>query len=111
LDKKTFDIIKKFESIENNLYFKLEKELGQDKADKLLEDFTDYREKLLKIGKYADEESIVDEDGFLTKDFEGFQMYTKVNVYYRYDNGFSLCETTSGLFVFVPSDLISFETV
>lgn len=109
MDKNTFDIIMDFGKVENDLYFKLEKELGQDRADELLDDFVDYRERLLKIGKHIDEDNFIDKEGFLTTRFEDFQMYTKVTVYYTYDNGFSLCETTSGLFMLVPSDFISFE--
>lgn len=109
MDKKTFDIIMDYYNIENDLYFKLEKEVGQDKAEELLNDFADYRERLLKIGKYLDDKNLSNKEGFLTERFEDFPRYTKVTVIYKYDNGFSLCETTSGLFMLAPSELISFD--
>jgi chromosome condensin MukBEF MukE localization factor len=109
LDKKLFDMLANFENIETELYFKLEKELGGDRAEELLNDLVDYRESLLKIGRHIDEENLSDKEGFLMKDFEDFQRYTRVIVFYEYDNGFTLGETTSGLFMLVPSELISFE--
>lgn len=111
MEKKLFDIIKDYDNMTNALYFKLEKELGMEKTDELLEEFDDYSSKILKLGKYLDESKLIEEDGFLKREYEGIPSYTKVVVLYHYDNGYSLCETTSGLTMLVPTDLISHETI
>lgn len=110
MDKKTFDIINGYNNIANELYFKLEKIVGMDKAEELLTEIDEHTSKLLKLGKYSDESSMVEEEGFLKKEYEGIPMYTKVIVLYRYDSGYSLCETTTDLTLFIPTDLISHET-
>ncbi|MWV44848.1 hypothetical protein GRF59_14600 [Paenibacillus sp. HJL G12] len=110
MDKIIFNIIKKYHEIENELYFKLEKELGVNKADELLGKFVDYREQQLKIGKYLDENKNLNKDGFLNNKIEELERYTRVHVIYEYDNGLSLCETTAGFLKLVPNDLISYDT-
>ncbi|QDX94717.1 hypothetical protein EEL30_22000 [Brevibacillus laterosporus] len=110
MDKNTFDVIKKFESLASELYFELENELGVERADKLLKGFDAYQSQLLKLGKYADEEKMLDKQGFLKDNYDGFPRYLKLTVIYEYNNGFSLCETTSGLILLAPTELISTDT-
>lgn len=109
MDKHVFDIIQNFQHIENELYFKMEKELGVDKADEYLNRFVDYREKILKIGKYLDDSLYIGKSGYLTEKYNEIQRYTKLEVIYNYDNGYSLSETTSGLILLSPTATISFE--
>src|SRR5690625_3891316 len=107
LNKEIFEIIQQFHSIETDLYFQLEKKLGVDEAEELLDGFTDYREKLLKIGKYLDEEAVLNRDAVLNSKYNGFPKYLKLNILYEYENGFSLCETTTGLIELIPSELLT----
>lgn len=102
MDKKIFDLLNEFKSVENNLYFKLEKELGMEKAEELVDAFTDLREKTLKIGKYLDNELYIGKDTMLDKKFENLDRYLKMHVIYEYENGWCLCSTTSELIFLVP---------
>ncbi|WP_211747944.1 hypothetical protein [Paenibacillus sp. Marseille-Q4541] len=109
MNEETLKVHMDYRDLENNLYFKLEEALGTDKADELLDVFIDYREQYLKVGKYLDEESYIGKNGFLKEEYEGFERYLRVEIVYNYDDGFSLCESTTGLFKLVPTNLISFE--
>lgn len=110
MNKDMFNIHMDYRDLENDLYFKLEKEIGTDKASELLDSFMEYREQYLKIGKYLDENKYIGKNGFLSKKYEDFERYLRVEVIYNYEDGYSLCETTTGLMKLVPTDLISFET-
>lgn len=110
MDKKIFDILGKFETIENKLYFKLEKELGMEKAEELVDELTDLREKILKIGKHLDNELYIGKDMVLNKRFEDLESYLKIHVIYEYENGWCLGSTTSGLICLVPKNyLVEYE--
>lgn len=110
MNKELFDVHMQYRNLENELYSKLEQLLGMEKADQLLDDFVDYREQSLKIGKHIDEDKHVGRIGFLTEKYEDFERYLRVVIIYNYDNGYSLCETTTGLIKLIPMELISFES-
>ncbi|MDP9675312.1 hypothetical protein J2W97_001295 [Paenibacillus jamilae] len=110
MNRDIFRIHMDYRNLENDLYFKLEKEIGAEKADELLDAFMEYREQYLKIGKYLDENKYIGKMGYLSSQFEDFERYLRVEVIYNYEDGFSLCETTTGLIKLVPTELISFET-
>ena len=109
MDKKTYDIISEFSTLANNLYFELEKKLGIEEADKLVSGFDEVYSRELKIGKYLDEELVLNKEGYLSEKYKEFPSYLKVNVIYEYENGYSLCETTSGIIALMPTDLIKTE--
>lgn len=110
MNKELFDVHMKYSNLENELYFKLEQLLGMEKADELLDDFVDYREQCLKIGKHLDEDKHIGRSGFLTRKYEDFERYLRVVIIYNYDNGYSLCETTTGLIKLIPTEMINFES-
>ncbi|WP_336761368.1 hypothetical protein [Paenibacillus sp. USHLN196] len=111
MNKETFDMIMKHYDLENTLYFKLEAKLGVDEATDLFDPFLDYRESLLKIGKYLELDKYVNKNGFLKSKYETLPSYLKLTVIYDYDNGYSLCENTNGDIYLIPRDLINFEVM
>lgn len=106
MDKKTFDLLMEFQSLENDLYFKLDKEMGMEKSEELVGRFTDLIEKTLKIEKYLDVNMYVGKDTFLNKSYEDLDRYLKVHVIYEYDNEWVLCSTTTDLICFVPKSCL-----
>ncbi|MFS0855250.1 hypothetical protein AB3M99_02675 [Paenibacillus taichungensis] len=111
MNKETFDMIMKFYDLENKLYFKLEPKLGMEEANELLDPFMDYRDSLLKTGKYLELDKCLNKNGFLKSKYEILPSYIKLSVIYDYENGYSLCETTNGDIYLIPRDLINFEAV
>lgn len=107
MDKKTFDVIVGYTSLVRDLYSSLETQLGREAADKLVEPFDDHHARELKLDIYQDDEAIINKDGFITEDYEELISYTKVNIIYSYDTGYSLCETTDGDLYLIPSGIIS----
>lgn len=108
MDKATFDMIEKFHSIENDIYDQLcAKGMEFNEVEDLLHDSVDYREQLLRIGKYLVKEECLNKDTFIKEHYDGIEKYIKLNVIYEYDNGMALCETTSGLFYLVPQNLLA----
>ncbi|WP_137743321.1 hypothetical protein [Robertmurraya siralis] len=103
-----FKLLKEYNSLENDLYFNLTDEIGlePEKVDGLLDGFTDLYERTLRLGKYLDEESYVGKETHLTKKYNSFDSYTRLNVIYMYENGFALCKTTSGLIELVPKEYL-----
>lgn len=109
LNKETFDMIMKHYDLENTLYFKLEAKLGVDEATELFDPLLNYRESLLKIGKYLELDKYVNKSGFLKSKYETLQSYLKLTVIYDYDNGYSLCENTNGDVYLIPRNLIQID--
>ncbi|MBX4152402.1 hypothetical protein [Paenibacillus lautus] len=109
IDKETLAILNDYYKLEQELFAKLDKTLGDNTADELMEPLVDYRERKLKIGKYLDLEVYVGKDGFLKSKFGEIPSYTSLEVIYEYDNGLSLCVTPNSLEL-IPNELISFET-
>lgn len=107
MDKKTFDLLMNFQRLENELYFKLDKELGMERAEELVDPFTDLVEKTLKIGKYLDSNVYTNKDTYLIKQYEDLSSYLKVNIIYEYENDWVLCSTTSELICFVPKNYLA----
>lgn len=108
MNKEVFELLEKYSKLENKLYFKLTEEKGmdEDEANKLLEGFTDFYEKNLKIGKYLDKDSYVGTETYLVKAYEDFESYLRVTIIYLFDNDFALCETTSGLIKLIPKQYL-----
>ncbi len=107
MDKETFKVIVDFYNAENEAEIILsEKGLSHDEIDEVLNPFTTLCEKLLKIGKYTVKEEYIGEDTYLKQDYENLKKYTKLTVFYEYDNGMTLCETTSSLFYLIPKELL-----
>ncbi len=104
MDKKTFDLLDEYKNEENKLYFRLieEEKMDMEKADNLVEGFTDLYERILKIGKYLDEDMYIGKETYLIKKYEDFEAYLKLNVIYIYENGMALCETTTMLIQLIP---------
>ncbi|WP_311078137.1 hypothetical protein [Paenibacillus polymyxa] len=111
MNKETFDMIMNYYELENTLYFKIEPKLGSEEADELLDPFMDYRERVLKIGKYLETDKYVNRDGILKSKYESLASYMKLTVIYEYENEYSLCETTNGDIHLIPKELINFEAV
>ncbi|WP_206759535.1 hypothetical protein [Paenibacillus sp. CFBP 13594] len=109
MNKETFDMIMKFYELENTLYFKLEPKLGLEEATELFDPFMDYRDSLLKTGKYLELDKCVNRHGFLKSKYETLPSYIKLTVIYDYENGYSLCETTNGDIYLIPKDLIQWD--
>ncbi|WGT37947.1 hypothetical protein QH639_19285 [Lysinibacillus sp. 1 U-2021] len=108
MDKATFDMIKKFHIIENDIYDQLcAKGMEFSEVEDLLNNSVDYREQLLRIGKYLVKKECLNKDTFIKENYQDIEKYIKLNVIYEYDNGMALCETTSGLFYLVPQNLLS----
>ncbi|WP_124115349.1 hypothetical protein [Paenibacillus xylanexedens] len=109
MNKETFDMIMKHYDLENALYFKLEPKLGVDEVTELFDPLLEYRESLLKIGKYLELDKYVNKNGFLISKYETLQSYLKLTVIYDYDNGYSLCENTNGDVYLIPRNLIQLD--
>src|SRR5699024_6783926 len=107
MDKKTFDLLMDFQSLENKIYFKLVDELVMEKAEEVADPFTDFVEKKLKIGKYLDNSVYINKDTYLIKQYEDLSSYLKVNIIYEYENDWVLCSTTSELICFVPKSYLA----
>ncbi|MEL3959342.1 hypothetical protein NST17_19500 [Caldifermentibacillus hisashii] len=108
MDKQVFDIVKKYSQLVNSLYFKLE-ELGinNDTIDDLLIDFDDLEEMILKIGKYLDDNKVVNKETYLIKQYKENEKYIRVNVIYEYENDMTLCETTVGTIHLIPKEYLA----
>lgn len=104
MDKKIFNLLMEYQSLENKLYWKLDKIVGMEKAEELVSSFTDLHEKTLKIGKYLDLDKYVEKDTYLIKEYEQLGRYHKMHVIYEYDNGLTLCSTTTELIYLIPKD-------
>jgi len=103
MDKTTFDMIKKFHSIENDIYYKLcERGMDSSEVEGILHDSGDYYSQLLRLGKYSVEEECVNKETYIQEPYEDIERYIKLYVIYEYDNGMALCETTSGSICLVP---------
>lgn len=108
MDKTTFDMIKKFHSIENDIYFKLcERGIDLSEVEDILHDSGDYYSRLLRLGKYSVKEECVNKETFILEPYEDIERYIKLYVIYEYDNGMALCETTSGSIYLVPQRLLA----
>lgn len=108
MDKVTFDMIRNFQKIENNIYEKLrERNIDSEEAEAILNDSVDYRERLLRIGKYSVKEDSIEKETFIKEKYEDVDSYIKLYVIYEYDNGMALCETTSGLIYLIPQKLLA----
>lgn len=108
MDKATFDMIRNFHKIENNIYEKLhERNIDSEEVEAILSDSVDYRERLLRIGKYSVKEDSIEKETFIKEKYEDVERYIKLYVIYEYDNGMALCETTSGLIYLIPQKLLA----
>lgn len=108
MDKATFDMIKSFHKIENDIYFKLcEKGMDSSEVEDILHDSGDYYSQLLRLGKYSVEEECVNKETYIQEAYEDIEIYIKLYVIYEYDNGMALCETTSGSIYLVPQRLLA----
>lgn len=108
MNKEIFDIVRQYSSLENTLYFKLE-ELGlkSDLIEELLEGFNDLEDKILKVGKYIDNDMVINKETYLIKQYEEVERYIKVNVIYECDNDMNLCETTAGSLHLIPKEYLA----
>ncbi|MBT2759950.1 hypothetical protein [Paenibacillus sp. ISL-20] len=109
MDKNKLAILNDYYRLEQELFAKLDKLVGENVAEELMDSLVGYREHKLKIGKSLDLDIYVGKDGFLKRQFENIPSYTSLHVIYEYDNGLSLCEAQNG-FELIPQELISFET-
>lgn len=108
MDKPTFDMIRKFHSIENDIYFKLcEQGMDSSEVEAILHDSGDYYSQLLRLGKYSVEEDCVNKETYIQEPYEDIERYIKLYVIYEYENGMALCETTSGSIYLVPQRLLA----
>ena len=108
MDKATFDMIKSFHKIENDIYFKLcERGMDSSEVEDILNDSGDYYSQLLRLGKYSVEEECVNKETYIQEPYEDIERYIKLYVIYEYDNGMALCETTSGSIYLVPQRLLA----
>jgi len=107
MDKKTFDVIMNYTNLVRDLYPALEEKLGTEAADKLVVPFDEYHARELKLGVYQDVANLVNRSGHITEDYEELIAYTKVDIHYSYDTGYSLCETTDGELYLIPNKIIS----
>lgn len=108
MDKQTFDIIEHFNYLNSEIFLDLvDKEMDMEEAEELTRKAMDYREKLLKIGKYLVEEDYVNKDTYITEPYEDIDRYIKLHVIYEYDNGMVLCSTTSEMICLVPKELLA----
>ena len=103
MNKETFDTIRKFYSAEYDIEKILERKgLSLDDINEVLQPLDSLREQLLRIGKYTVEEEYINKDTYLQEPYERVERYIRLNVIYEYENGMTLCETTSGLFYLIP---------
>lgn len=108
MDKTTFDMIKNFHKIENDVYFRLcERGMDSSEVEDILYDSGDYYSQLLRLGKYTVEEECVNKETYILEPYEDIERYIKLYVIYEYDNGMALCETTSGSIYLVPQRLLA----
>ena len=108
MDKQTFDMIEKFYNMSCEIYNKVcERGLSIDEAEDLVDGFDDYRDSLLRVGKYRVEEDYVNKDTYITEPYEDAERYIKFHVIYEYDNGMTLCETTTGILYLIPKELLA----
>lgn len=108
MDKKIFDLVQKYSQLENDLYFKLDKMgLDMDRIEELLEGFRDLHDKTLKLGRYSEDDKVINKETYLTKQYEDVEKYIKVNIIYEYDNGFTLCNTTAGTLHLIPKEYLA----
>jgi len=108
MEKATFDMIKSFHKIENDIYFRLcERGMDSSEVEDILNDSGDYYSQLLRLGKYAVEEECVNKETYIQEPYEDIERYIKLYVIYEYDNGMALCETTSGSIYLVPQRLLA----
>ncbi|MFS0643752.1 hypothetical protein [Siminovitchia sp. 179-K 8D1 HS] len=108
MEMELFNILEEYKKLETNLYFRLidDEKMEIEKAEELVEGFTDFYERTLKLGKYLDEEAYVNKDTYLIKRYKGLDSYLKLNIIYEYDNNLVLCETTSSMILLVPKEYI-----
>lgn len=108
MDKIIFDMIKKFHGIENDIYDQLcAKGMEFNEVEDLLNESVEYREQLLRVGKFLVKEEYLNKDTFIKENYEDIEKYIKLNVIYEYDNGMALCETTSSSLYLVPQRLLA----
>lgn len=109
MDKATFDIIKRFKEIEDNIYQKLEdRNMSTSDIDEILDASMEYHDQLLRLGKHSADEECLDKEALIQEPYENIKRYTKLIVVYEYDNGMALCEDTSGSIHLVPQRLLSY---
>lgn len=107
MDKQTFDIIKRYSNLVNDLYFKLESIVGMDKAEELVDEITGVQDEILEIGIHSNGKETINKETYLTKKYEDLDSYIKINVIYEYENGYVLGETTSGLLSLIPKEKLA----
>lgn len=108
MNKATFDAIMNFYEVEYDTQKILEeKGLDVDDIEEALEPFADCREQLLRIGKYLVKDEYVNKDTYIKDDYEDIEKYIKLHVIYEYENGMTLCGTTSELFYLIPKVLLA----
>ena len=108
MDKQTFDIIEHFYLMSCEVYGNVcEKGMDMEEAEALVDGFDDYRDKLLRVGKYHVEEEYVNKDTYITEPYEDAERYLRFHVIYEYENGMTLCETTTGLLYLIPKKLLA----
>lgn len=108
MDKETFKLLKDIYNAEIEAEMVLsEKGISNDEIDEVLDPFTALREKLLRIGRYTVENEFIGKDTHLKKEYDNLKKYTKLTIYYEYENGMTLCETTSGSLYLIPRELLA----
>ena len=110
MDKAAFDIIMKFYDANDEIELILsEKGLSIDDIEDVLYPTTDICEKFLRIGKYTVEEEYIGRDTYIKEVYEDLRKYTRLTIFYEYENGMALCETTSGDFYLVPKKVLAVD--
>lgn len=108
MDKKYFEVVNSYGSAVEKIHSKLESMgINSDELDKMFAEANSLYDKYLKLGKELDENQFIGEETTLKESFEDLPAYTRIELIYRYDNGFHLCGTTDLETYLIPSKLLN----
>jgi hypothetical protein len=89
MDKKTHDIIQKYNQMVATLYFELDElGIGSEKLGELLNKFDAFYDETYKVCLHEDKEKAINKEAMLIKSYEEWSRYLRLNVIYEYDNGY-----------------------
>lgn len=107
MDKKYFEAVNSYGSAAERLHSKLDG-LGVESSqlEAMFEEINSLYDKFLKVGKDLDESMFIGEDAVLKKPYENLPSHIRLEIIYKYDNGYYLCGTTDMETYLIPEEFI-----